>query len=320
MYSKVINKTLFCFWLFLWLSIITKLNAQPIRSMQAYGNTAFHTSNFDSSTYKNPNGWIEIRYLLEKLKIGFANTNTTCYMFGVGAMGKGRVPQEHKFVLGVGMENYLLPRLFPKVKTILPWFEFCRSFVDFSTIKYYYDKPSRGFPKTNLRAGIDVWYEKVPNLETRYYSYLGLWYDLWLQYAYQSTNYKDKNYNTATFGFVTHAGILKNRKNTPTAFLFYLLGEVSASGKRYFWENRILTGGGIRFFPIKNNDRFWNRLVCYAEGAYAVWYFKDAPETLPRWDYSKSSFPVSMKGDQRPRFDFRFGLSFSFGKWWNYSH
>lgn len=319
--EKLGKKIIFFIGLFFVLNRVHSFGAQQIFSVQSYGNAAFHTSNFDSSTYQNPNGWIEARFLFEKLKIRMANTNTTCYVFGVGAMGKKRVPQEHKFVLGIGLENYILPRLFPKVKKILPWFGFCRSFIDVSTICYYRDEPFGDYPKTNLRAGIDVWYEtKIPKSEIRYRSYWDLWYDLWLQCAYQSTNYKDKDYNTATLGLVTHAGIFRTQKNTPVVLLFYGFVEVSATGKRYFWENRALTGLGIRFFPIKNNDRFWNRLMCFAEGAFAVCYLKNQPEPLPKWDYEKSSFPISIKGTERPRFDFRFGLSFSFGKWWNYAY
>jgi hypothetical protein len=88
-----------------------------------------------------------------------------------------------------------------------------------------------------------------------------------------------------------------------SAFTPYLAVESSLTdNKTFYWENKLVTGGGLRFAPaLKRSaaDVSWlNRFAVYGEYVHVAAYYRDeAPSSIP---------------DQ----DVRVGITFSLGQWY----
>lgn len=78
----------------------------------------------------------------------------------------------------------------------------------------------------------------------------------------------------------------------------YVKGELALSEKEYFWENRLIGGGGIRIMPrvkiAKNADLL---LRFYGEYINVIDYFEDGPDSENPWE------------------DIRFGINFSINRY-----
>ncbi|MBW7989408.1 MAG: hypothetical protein FVQ84_05235 [Planctomycetes bacterium] len=151
-------------------------------------------------------------------------------------------------------------------------------------------------PNEQVRVGADYWRQRnVNNLSKP------TWSEIWTGLIWQSANEFDKDYNTLTFGNALRLGFRKPDTGILSMITPYLVMESSFSeNRRYYWDNRLLLGGGIRFAPpLKFLPREWqaNRFVIFAEYFGAAVYYRDsAPSSVP--DY-----------------DFRIGISISIGEW-----
>jgi hypothetical protein len=67
--------------------------------------------------------------------------------------------------------------------------------------------------------------------------------------------------------------------------------------KTYYWENKLVTGGGVRLAP-KLEGKWLNRFAVYGEYVHvAAYYRQSAPSSIPNHDV-------------------RAGITFSFGEWY----
>ncbi len=151
-------------------------------------------------------------------------------------------------------------------------------------------------PNEQVRAGADYWKQHNVNDPTK-----PKWSEIWTGLIWQSTNEFDKDYNTLLFGNSVRIGLRKPDSGILSVLTPYLAIESSLSENRaYYWENRLLIGGGIRFAPPLNflpKDQQLTRFAIFAEYLGAVAYYRDS---------ALSSVP---------NYDFRVGISLSIGEW-----
>ncbi len=152
-------------------------------------------------------------------------------------------------------------------------------------------------PNEQIRVGADYW--KALHVNN---TFMPWWTEAWSGLFWQSANEFDKDYNTVVFGNAVRVGLRKPDAGILSVLTPYLAIESSLTeNKRYYWENRLLLGGGIRFAPFlfeKKGESSWlTRFVVFAEYLGVAAYYRDsAPSSVP--DY-----------------DFRVGISLSIGEW-----
>ena len=171
-----------------------------------------------------------------------------------------------------------------------------RLFAEYNQLDYW-GSENIWRPNEQVRAGLDYWKQLNVNDLTK-----PMWSEIWTGLTWQSANEFDKDYNTLTFGNALRLGFRKPDTGILSMITPYFAMESSLSENRsYYWDNRLLLGGGIRFAPpLKFLPREWqaNRFVIYAEYLGAAAYYRDsAPSSVP--DH-----------------DFRIGISISIGEWY----
>ncbi len=152
-------------------------------------------------------------------------------------------------------------------------------------------------PDEQVRAGADYWKAIYVNN-----TFMPWWAEVWSGLFWQSANEFDKDYNTLILGNAVRLGFREPNAGIASTLTPYLAMESSLTENgEYYWENRLLLGGGIRFAPLlyekKDESNWLTRFVVYAEYLGVVAYYHDsAPSSVP--DY-----------------DFRVGINLSIGEW-----
>lgn len=198
-----------------------------------------------------------------------------------------------------------------------------RAFAEYNFTHYWgEDFPGQGTsfrPRNQARAGFDYWKAVNTNATDRY-----SWTEIWNGLYWQSANEFTDRYDSIIFGNSVRFGLRKPQSRVISSITPYLAVESALSKYRpvgladcslqpdirnpqnpcdFFWENRLLAGGGLRFAPslgkLDAAKKGWlTRFVIYGEYVdTATYYGPTAP----------SSFP---------RFDVRLGLSANIGKWY----
>jgi hypothetical protein len=177
------------------------------------------------------------------------------------------------------------------------WLQPLHLFIEHDRV-YYKGEEHSWRPDEQVRTGVDYWKEiNVHDLSKPW------WGEIWSGLIWQSTNGFDKDYDTLTFGNSLRLGLRKPDAGFLSTLSPYAIFESSLSENgEYFWENRLLSGGGIRFslprHELPKEFQWLDRLVIYAEYLVPLAYYR-------------SSEPSSL-----PDHDFRFGINLVVGEWW----
>jgi hypothetical protein len=159
-------------------------------------------------------------------------------------------------------------------------------------------KENRWRPDGQVRAGAEYWRARHVNETSE-----PVWTEIWTGLFWQSANEFDQNYDALIFANSLRAGIrIPNAGWLSTLSPYATLESSWTSHPGYYWENRLLVGGGLRFSPsregLPEGFRWINRMVVFAEYLHvAAHYYHSAPSSIP--DY-----------------DVRAGLSLSVGRWY----
>ncbi len=161
----------------------------------------------------------------------------------------------------------------------------------------YWGSENTWRPDHQIRAGAEYWRALHVNDYWKPY-----WAELWTGLFWQSANEFDPHFDTLIFANALRAGLRLPKSGMLSALTPYLVAESSfTDNKAYYWENKLLVGGGLRVAPslgkLPEEVRWLNRFVIYAEYVYvAAYYHISAPSSIP--DH-----------------DIRVGVSFSIGEW-----
>lgn len=235
---------------------------------------------------------------------------------------KGRIPYENNFVWGGGLENRFLERLDDiifnntlKDKKYLDWIRSCRFYAEYLNLEYLEEDWWQS--DFDFRAGVDLWKEwNVPG-GTGGFSKVSLfdllrksenetkkstkaegtwlWGEVYQDLSYRETNFYLNDYDSLFFVSTGKLGVRlydywenensKDNSDWSVHIMPYIKGEVAASEKDYFWENRAKAGVGLRIMPrIKISEKNELLLRFYGEYLGVVDYFKDDPVSGTPWD------------------------------------
>jgi hypothetical protein len=195
-----------------------------------------------------------------------------------------------------------------------------RFFAEYNRTNFW-GKGNEWRPRSQTRVGFEYWKAVNVNEPSRYW-----WAEIWNGLYWQSSNEFTDRYDTVKFANSWRSGIRKTHSGAISSITPYLAIESSRTkydrvGPNrcifappnpdpmnpnpcdFYWENRLLVGGGIRFAPslvkLEYHNRAWlNRFAIYGEYLNtAAFYGPVAPSWVPR-------------------FDVRVGISASIGHWY----
>ncbi len=163
---------------------------------------------------------------------------------------------------------------------------------------------NRWRPDEQVRAGAEYWRAIHVNDTNE-----ALWAEIWSGLFWQSTNEFDDDYDSVIFAAAVRTGIRIPEADLLSWLTPYVVLESSLTdNEEYYWENKLLTGVGVRLAPEvpkenKHGGNNWlTRLVVYAE------YLEVA-------DYYRTEAPSGV-----PDYDFRVGISLAIGDWYRQNY
>ncbi len=162
----------------------------------------------------------------------------------------------------------------------------------------YWGAENRWRPHRQTRLGADYWRARHVNSTD-----VPWWIEIWGEFTWQSANEFDAHYDTAVFADSFRAGVRAPNAHFLSTLTPYVAVESTLTGKRqYYWENKLLAGGGIRFAPPLKRSiaelRWMNRFAIFGEYVHvASYYGLQAPASVPNHDL-------------------RFGITFDLGDWY----
>ncbi|MGJ5814528.1 hypothetical protein [Paludibaculum fermentans] len=181
-----------------------------------------------------------------------------------------------------------------------PWvkvFGPTRVFAEYNRLDYW-GAENRWRPHKETRFGAEYWRSlRVNNTESSWWA--ETWHGLWRQSANEFT----PTYRSWIFANALRSGIRASQKGALSAITPYGALESSLTDNQtYYWENRLLVGGGVRFAPslrgrLQDVTRI-NRFAIYGEYLHIGAYYRDRA-------------PVST-----PNYEVRIGVTFSTGLWY----
>jgi hypothetical protein len=200
---------------------------------------------------------------------------------------------------GVGFQVYpfSLPVFTNADSTIGKIFGPVRLFGEYNRLDYW-GHENTWRPDEQIRAGMEYWRARHVNETSEPF-----WTEFWTGLYWQSANEFDKHYDTLVFANSLRLGVRKPKSGFISTISPYAVIESSLTDNQdYYWENKLLVGGGLRITPsreaLPDGMRWMNRLVFFAEYVYAAaYYHTKAPSSVP--DY-----------------DVRAGISMSIGRWY----
>lgn len=220
------------------------------------------------------------------------------YVRGAGISSTSEEAWENAWVSGPGLGFQLYPFSFKALKkndSILGKFLGpVRIFAEYNWMDYWGEE-NEWRPEYQIRAGTEYWRNLHAN---------NLHSPLWLEFFggiyWQSANEFDDKYDSINIAASLRSGLRLPSFGILSMLSPYMVAEsIYTENLTYYWENRLLFGGGVRIAPSLESIPTWmNRIVIYVEHVYvSTYYHKIAPSTVP---------------DD----DIRVGLSFSFGDWY----
>jgi hypothetical protein len=223
------------------------------------------------------------------------------YLRLAGIEGGSSEPWENAWlaVPGIGLQVYpFSARGFRNTaQPPLSWLGPLRLFAEYNRMDYGGGEHAWR-PDEQIRAGLDYW--KAWNVNR---SDAPLWSEIWCGLTWQSANEFDDSYDTVILGNTVRLGARIPNAGPLSMITPYIAAESTLTGNdEYYWENRLLLGGGLRLAPdlrrLPSEWKWLGRVVVYAEYLNAATYYGDsAPDDVPEHDV-------------------RIGLSVSLGHWY----
>jgi hypothetical protein len=183
----------------------------------------------------------------------------------------------------------------------------------------YWGEANSWRPRNQARVGFDYWKAMNVNEPSRTW-----WAETWNGLYWQSSNEFTDRYNSLILANSLRLGVRKRGRGVISTITPYVAIESSRTKYHYagtatcifaqpggqpnpcdfYWENRLLAGGGLRFAPslaglTRGNQAWLTRFAVYGEylNTAAYYYGLSAPSPIPRSDV-------------------RVGVTASFGNWY----
>lgn len=261
---------------------------------QIFGDVSFRKTNFFQDNYNGAVGWVESRLVFPRFSELSDIPVPLPDPFLIGILKRLKdIDWEDRWDYGVGIEWRPFKKAEFLNETFLEWTKHLRFYTVYLKTEYLQDKKEWSWrPDDDFRVGVGLYREYNLYDERKY------WGEFWGDISWRKTNFYIDDYKSWTFAFVPKLGI-KLFPEKELALMPYLTGEISATERSEFWQNRALAGLGLRIMPFRYDTKgiFMKGLRIYTEGIWVVDYFKDSPAS------------------GTPDYDFRVGLNFTIN-WW----
>src|SRR5262249_54815009 len=135
----------------------------------------------------------------------------------------------------------------------------------------YWGAENHWRPRSETRVGFEYWKAANVNEPSRYW-----WSEIWNGLYWRSSNEFTDRYDSVVFANAWRAGVRKPRKGAISLITPYLAIESSRTKYSYggtkpcifgtdncnfYWENRLVLGGGVRLAPsltrLESHNRAW---------------------------------------------------------------
>ena len=210
------------------------------------------------------------------------------YVRLAGIVSSGSEPWENAWlaVPGVGLHVYpFSARGFrDRGEPPLSWLGPVRLFAEYNQMDYWGEE-NAWRPDEQMRGGLDYW--KAWNVNR---ANVPVWSEIWCGVTWQSVNEFDDSYDTLILGNAVRLGVRIPNAGPASMITPYVAAESTLTGNdEYYWENRLLVGGGVRLAPDLNSLparwQWLGRVVASAEYLNAAAYYGDAvPTDVPDHD------------------------------------
>lgn len=173
-----------------------------------------------------------------------------------------------------------------------------RFFGEYNRVDYW-GSANTWRPTRQIRAGFDYWRARNVNDTDEPF-----WNEVWTGCYWQSSNDFTNRYDSLVLAnSIRIGGRLPGRGLLSMISPYVALESSFTAHPTYYWENRLLLGGGVRFTPpfqnMPDGMRWLNRAVGFAEYLNTVTYYYGSPTASV------------------PRYDVVAGISFSIGDWYH---
>lgn len=253
--------------------------------IQIFGSYSFHTTNFYRDQYRGSVFWTEQRLSFPRLSTMTKSRVPLPDPLAVGLLkGLKEINWEDRFDYGVGLEWRPLKNINLDSLPLLKALSHTRLYalrLWTSYLRYEDDWSWR--PKVDSRFGLEIY------RECNYYNKNRFWGEFWMDVSWRETNFYVKNYDSWFFAMVPKWGV-NLTPNSGFATLPYVTTEVVVTGRREFWQNRVMMGIGLRIMPVRWQTGVFGDLFrgskFYFEYSGVVTYLKDkAPDNNPKSDF-----------------------------------
>ena len=192
------------------------------------------------------------------------------------------IPDENTITRGVGVElRPFSENTWLENAPLLDWLTRARLFVEYGYQSHLRSPKREWVPHEDVAVGLDIWREYGcadprwirPHLEWEQ-NRPHYWGELNLRVAHHSTNFFIEGYNSTRTVLNLKAGCRIGETRLPV--MPYLVADFvgSSSGYRFYWENRLLGGVGVRTeIPIGRDSK----VKLYMESVRVIGYLKDKP-------------------------------------------
>lgn len=256
--------------------------------LTVFGEVGSRATNLFKEEYGHLGGWMESRLAIRNLAASARLVGVSPYLKGVITLSNHtQLPEENVLVYGVGLELRLIPM--PCTNSDSVWgnrIGHIRLYGEYLKADFLRRKVGSWIPLEDWRFGAEMWRELNVELGARTMNPSALtdrlWAELWGDVSYKRSNFFLEDYDSWTSALVIRAGI-RFPEMDPTRDVFlmpYAMLEHSSSQRRFAWQNRMLSGVGVRVMPFPHALTTWlRRFRFFAEYAWMVQHYAD--DSLP---------------------------------------
>lgn len=186
---------------------------------------------------------------------------------------------------GVGVQVYPIsgPRFRSRDSVVGTILGPLRVFAEYNA-QTYWGAENAWRPDRQTRIGVDYWKAMHVNDLTHAW-----WLEMWNGAFWQSSNEFTDQYRTFAVANATRVGLRKPNGGAVSSLTPYVaIDSASTKNEEYYWENRLLAGGGVRIAPPLDGARrstWLSRFTVYCEVLTVAQYYRAAaPSSVPRTD------------------------------------
>ncbi|MBI3277354.1 MAG: hypothetical protein HYZ66_06315 [Chlamydiae bacterium] len=268
---------------------------------QNFGEFSWRRTNFDfprpddTNYFEDIVGFISTRVIMKGLQFYEAGPYLSPYVEGTFSISTRSDAFENKLVTVGGVEYRLLEGLeFLKQNHWFEWVQRFRFYGQYMDLYSLRKERETGPPSYDWRVGVDLYkdwgWDQPFDEQDRNHLCDYLWAELFWDSKWEKTDFNRDDYDSFTITEVTQVGLKFPWVGKIPPLMPYVRLEFTESQRDFFFQNRVVLFGGIRYMPFHTKQfksyEWLYGLKLYAEAGQVESYFKDEPpDDRPDWDF-----------------------------------